>query len=168
MAVTEQYIISGTNVTLLSTELNGLGTSAVLQGTGAVAGMSGTASSNVQGDGKGNGYTLMNLELKLAAPGGSLAVNSAAYVWFLPNVTAQESGSGSTTGGTSATAVLPYRPPDAIIQLDSGSAAQTHTIKGVMAPASGSFLTLLAHNTGQTWGASGNTLTAQYYTRQGV
>lgn len=154
MAVTEQYVV-GNSVTLMSTELNALASSSSLN-AGAISAASTT---NTQGDAKGNGYTFMNLELKLAAQSGAVTAGSAAYIWFLANVTSPESGGASA---------IPARAPDAVIPLDPlTSSAQAHTQKGVAAPV-GTFTTLLAQNSGQAFAATGNTLVAQYYTRQGV
>jgi len=159
VAVTEKYLLAGSNQTLMSTELNALASS-----TGPVAGaLSSASSSNVPGDGKGDGYPLMNLELKVTPTSGTFTAGTAAYVWFLTNVSTLETGSGS---------LLPGRPPDAIIPITALGTAATQvvvTVKGIVAPASGQFWTLFAHNLGQTLAGGGvNVLTAQYYTRQGV
>lgn len=155
MATTEKYVL-GSVATLMSTELNSLATSSGLT-AGAI---SGSAYNNVQGGGAGDGYVLGDLELVLAAPAGALTAGTAAYIWFLRD----PDGTNYEDGGAS---IIPARQADVNVPVRPVSTAQRITIKGVVAPA-GTFFTLLSQNTGQAWGASGNTVKWLPYTRQGV
>jgi hypothetical protein len=156
MPSTEQVLILSPTVTLLSTEMSNVTSNA---GTTLTTGViSAAASTNYQGDGKGNGYPFMNLELHLVGVASNLTAGTAAFIWFLLNIANQETGSGS---------IIPGRPADVTIPITGGQAAQTAAVKGRVAPV-GTFYILLAHNTGVTWTGSSNTLIAQYYTRQGT
>lgn len=152
MATTEKYVL-GSIATLMNTELNSLASSA----TGAA--IATTAYNNIQAGGGGDGYTLAQIELVIAAPGSTLTA-SPVYVWFLqdPDATNYEDGGA---------AVIPGRQPDVIIPLRLVSTAQRETVWDVKIPP-GTWKALLSQVTGVSWAASGNTLKIVPYTRQGV
>lgn len=155
MATSEKYLV-GSIATLMTTELNSLASS-----SGLTAGAIGTtAYNNVQGGGGGDGYPLGEFELVLAAPAGALSAGAAVYLWLIlqPDGTNYEDGSAG---------VIPARNPDVIIPVRPVATAQRIAIREVTMPV-GNFKTVLAHNTGQNWGASGNTLKLLPYTRQAV
>lgn len=155
MAVVNKWL-TGTIATLMSAELNSLASSAG-PSAGAIAS---AAFNNAAGGGGGDGYMYGELELRIAAPAGTLTAGTSAYVWFL----LQPDGTNYEDGGSS---VIPARQADVLIPLANLATAQRVTVRGVELPP-GSFKALLAHNTGQAWAASGNTLKLLPYTIQGV
>lgn len=159
MATTQKYLI-GTTVTLLSTELNSLASSAGLT-AGAISSVGGTSGqfNNTPGGGSLDGYAFGRFELVLAAPGGTLASNTAANIWLLGTV----DGTNFEDGGA---AVASSRRPDLVIPVRAVSTAQRVSVIAPLPP--GNFFVLLSQNTGQTWNASGNTLKVSPVTWQGV
>ncbi len=159
MATTQEYAV-GTTLTLLSTELNSLATSATLA-AGAISSVGGTSGlfNNTAAGGSLGGYAFGRYELVLAAPGGTLTVNTAANVWFLGTVdgTNYEDGSAS---------VIPARRPDLVIPVRAASTAQRIAVIAPLFPAN--CFVVLSHNTGQAWGATLNTLKVSPITWQGV
>lgn len=157
MAIVEKYLL-GSVATLMSTELNSLASSATAGAISSVGGTSGLFN-NTAGGGGFDGYTLAIFELNLAAPAGTLTAGTAALVWFLATVdgTNYEDGSAS---------VIPARTPDLIIPVRPVSTAQRIARRGVLPP--GNWYVVLSHATGQTWGASGNTLKVMPDTYEGV
>ncbi len=157
MATVEKYLI-GSTVTLLSTELNSLATSATAGAISSVGGTSGLFNNTV-GGGSMDGYTLARFELNLAAPVGTLVAGTAALIWFLSTV----DGSNYETGSAS---VIPARPPDVVIPVLAVSTAQRPMRLAKLPP--GNWYVLLSQATGQAWGASGNTLKVSPITVEGV
>jgi hypothetical protein len=159
MAVIQKYAV-GTSVTLLSTELNSLASSSGLT-AGVISSVGGTSGlfNNTAAGGSLDGYAFGRYELNLAAPAGALTGNTSANVWFLGTVdgTNYEDGSAS---------IIPARRPDLIIPVRAVSTAQRPHIIAPLFPAN--CFVLLAHNTGQTWAASGNTLKVSPITWQGA
>jgi hypothetical protein len=160
MATIEKYL-PGTTVTLLSTELNSLATSSGLT-AGAISSVGGTSGlfNNTPGGGGFDGYTFANFELKLAAPAGTLTANTGANIWFLSTV------DGGSTYEDGSASVIPARPADLVLGVRAVNTAQVIHRRWRLEP--GNWFVLLAHNTGQTWASSGNTLKVYPLTRQGV
>lgn len=160
MASTTQEYLLGSVVTLMSTELNSLVSSAALS-AGAVSSVGGTSGlfNNTAGGGGLGGYLQGRFELNLAAPGGTLTAGTAVYVWFVGTVdgTNYEDGSAS---------VIPARLADVIFPVRAVSTAQRITVVADMPP--GNWYVVLSHNTGQTWGATLNTLKVMPHTSQMV
>jgi hypothetical protein len=153
MSTTRKWTQQGSAVTLLSTELNSL----------AAAGLAVSSSTinNSQGQTNLDGYTRAYVEANLAAPSAAFAANSTLDLWFLKQVGSQtEDGSSSVT---------PARPPDLSLPMQATSNAQ-HVILDVRLPPA--TLSILARNNqgggSQALAASGNTVTLQAYTDQGV
>ena len=159
MATTQEYLL-GSATTLMTTELNSLASSSGLT-AGAISSVGGTSGlfNNTAGGGGLGGYTLGQWELNLAAPAGTLTAGTAAYVWLLTTVDGTNYEDGSAT-------VIPARPPDLIFPVRAVSTAQ-RIIRVLMMPP-GNWYVLLAQNTGQTWGASGNTVKVTPVTFQAV
>ncbi len=159
MATTQEYLL-GSALTLMSTELNSVASSATLI-AGAISSVGGTSGlfNNTAGGGSMGGYPLARFELVLASPAGTLTASTAAYVWFIGTVdgTNYEDGSAS---------IIPARPPELIIPVRAISTAQRITIPGYLP--SGNWYVVLSHNTGQTWASSGNTLKVLPSTNQAV
>ncbi len=159
MATTQEYLL-GSAVTLMTTELNSLASSATLA-AGAISTVGGTSGlfNNTAGGGGIGGYTSAKWELVLAAPAGTLTAGTGAFVWLISTVdgTNYEDGSNS---------VIPARPPDIIIPVRAISTAQ-RVVRELAMP-SGNWYVLMAQNTGQTWGATANTLKILPVTIQGV
>lgn len=159
MATLQKYAM-GSALTLLSTELNSLATSATLA-AGAVSSVGGTSGlfNNTASGGSLDGYAFGRYELVLAAPAGTLSVNTAAHVWFLGSVdgTNYEDGSAS---------VIPARRPDLILPVRAVSTAQRIAVVAPLFPAN--CFVVVSQNTGQAWGATLNTLKVQPITWQGV
>jgi hypothetical protein len=153
-----QYYDLGSATTLLSTELNSLASSSTLA-AGAISSAGGTSGlfNNVYSGGGLGGFVQGIFELSLAAPGGTLTAGTAAYVWFLNEVDGTHFEDGSAS-------VIPVRRPDVIIPLRASSAAQRVDVVGYLAP--NTWYVVLAHNTGQTWNAAGNTLKVMPLTNQ--
>ncbi len=149
MATTQEYLL-GSVVTLMSTELNSLASSAA-PSAGAVSSVGGTSGlfNNTAGGGGLGGYTRGRFELELAAPGGTLTAGTAAYVWFLGNVDGTNYEDGSAT-------VIPARLADLIIPVRAVSTTQRISVVADLPP--GNWYVVLGHNTGQTWGSTANTL----------
>ncbi len=158
MANVEKYLLGGSAVTLMTTELNSLGSSTT---AGAISSVGGTAGlfNNTVGGGSMDGYTLGLFELVLAAPGGTLTAGSAALIWFLGTVDATNYEDGSAS-------VIPARSPDLIIPVRVSSGAQRILRRSVLPP--GNWYVLLSQATGQTWGSSGNTLKVMPATYESV
>lgn len=144
---TQTYLL-GSPVTLLSTELNSLASSATAGAISSVGGASGVFNNTFGGGGLG-GYTLGQFELVLGSPAGSLTAFTAASIWFLTEV----DGTDYEDGGAS---VIPARRPDVIIPVRAVGTAQRIIIVAYMPPSN--WFALLSQSTGQTWAASGNTL----------
>ena len=159
MATTQEYAL-GSVVTLMTTELNTLASSATLA-AGAISTQGGTSGlfNNTAGGGGLGGYTLGRFELELAAPAGALTAGTAAYIWFLSQVdgTNYEDGSNS---------IIPARRPDLIIPVRAVSITQRNAVVGYLPP--GNWYVLLAQNTGQNWGGTNNTLKVMPLTNQMV
>ncbi len=159
MATTQEYLL-GSAVTLMTTELNSLASSATLA-AGAISTVGGTSGlfNNTAGGGGLGGYTFGQWELELAAPAGTLTAGTGAFVWLLTTVdgTNYEDGSNS---------VIPARPPDIILPVRAVSTTQ-RIIRVLMMP-QGNWYVLVSQNTGQTWGATLNTLKVTPATIQGV
>lgn len=153
MSTTRKWTQQGTAVTLLSTELNSLA-------AGSLA-VSGSTINNSQGQTNLDGYTRAYIEANLAAPSGAFAANSTLDIWFLKQVNSQqEDGSSSVT---------PARPPDLSLGMQATANAQ-HIILDVRLPV-GTMAILSRNNQAsgtQALAASGNTVTLQAYTDQGV
>ena len=155
MAVLEKYAV-GPIATLMNAELDGVASSTTLA-AGAI--QAGSYSNNVGGGG-GDGYPLCELEFAL---GGSFAptLGSGVYVWFLR----QPDGTNYEDGGA---AIIPARPPNAVILFRNAAAPQRATISGIVLPP-GNIKALISHNLGTTLATGGvNTLKILPYTRQGV
>lgn len=157
MATVEKYLL-GTTVTLLSTELNSLASSATAGAISSVGGTSGLFNNTVGGGGF-DGSTLGLFELNLAAPAGTLTANTAANLWFLSTVDGTNYEDGSAT-------VIPARAPDLVIPVRAVSTAQRLQRRARLPQ--GNWFVVIQHVTGQTWGASGNTLKVQPCTFEGV
>ncbi len=149
MATTQEYLL-GSVVTLMSTELNSLASSAA-PSAGAVSSVGGTSGlfNNTAGGGGLGGYTRGRFELELAAPGGTLTAGTAAYIWLISTVdgTNYEDGSAS---------VIPARLADVIIPVRAVSTTQRIMVIADLPP--GNWFVVLGQNTGQTWGSTLNTL----------
>ncbi|OGT59912.1 MAG: hypothetical protein A3E01_10740 [Gammaproteobacteria bacterium RIFCSPHIGHO2_12_FULL_63_22] len=148
VAVVEKLLLAS-STTVLSTGLNSLANNSL-----AIS----SAFDNTIGQ-TGDGYTLCQIELALAAPGGTLTANKSATGWFLQ----APDGTNYEDGGTSTT---PARAPDFVIPLAASSSAQRVTIKDIPLPPGLSKVLLKNDGTGQTWNASGNTLILTPYTRE--
>jgi hypothetical protein len=157
MATVEKYLL-GTTVTLLSTELNSLASSATAGAISSVGGTSGLFNNTVGGGGF-DGYTMGQFELVLAAPAGTLTAGPAALIWFLTTVDATNYEDGSAS-------VIPARTPDLIIPVRAVSTAQRIIRKSMLPP--GNWYVVLSQATGQAWNASGNTLKVTPVTAEGV
>jgi hypothetical protein len=146
----------GSATTLLSTELNSLASSATGAAISSVGGTSGVFNNTYGGGGLG-GFTLGQFELELAAPAGTLTAGTAVLIWFLTTVdgTNYEDGSAS---------VIPARNPDLIIPVRAVSTTQRITKVAPLPP--GNWFALLSQATGQTWGATLNTLKVTPITSQ--
>ena len=146
----EKWKIGGTNTQLLNTELNSLAnnTNALQSGT----------YSNTQG-GTGDGYTLCDLELVCSFSVAPTA-NTGISVWFLSTI----DGSNFEDGSSSVT---PGRLPDCVFPVRAVTGTQRIT-RRVLLP--WGTLKALARNdgTGQSLGASGQSLTVRPVTREGV
>jgi hypothetical protein len=153
MSTTRKWVQQGSAVTLLSTELNSLA-------AGGLA-VSSSTINNSQGQANLDGYTRAFVEMNLAAPSASFANNSTLDLWFLKQVGSQvEDGSSSVT---------PARPPDLSLPMQGNGTAQ-HVILDVRLPP-GTLSILARNNQGggsQALASSGNTVTLQAYTDQGV
>lgn len=157
MATVEKYLL-GSAVTLMSTELNSLASSATAGAISSVGGTSGLFNNTV-GGGSMDGYTMALFELVLAAPAGTLTAGTAALIWFLATIDATNYEDGSAS-------IIPARSPDLIIPVRAVSTAQRITRKAMIPP--GNWYVLLSQATGQTWGATLNTLKVQPVTFEGV
>lgn len=141
----------GAAVTLLSTEMNSLASSAGLT-AGAISSVGGTSGlfNNVLAGGGLGGFTQGLFQLHLGTPGGTLTAGTAAYVWFLNTIDGTNFDDGSAS-------VIPARSPDLIIPVRAASGAQyAGSILAPLPP--NSWYLLVAQNTGQTWAATLNTL----------
>ncbi len=159
MATTQEYIL-GSVLTLMSTELNSLASSAA-PSAGAVSSVGGTSGlfNNTAGGGGMGGYTRGRFELEIAAPGGTLVAGTSAYVWFLGTVDGTNYEDGSAT-------VIPARPADVIIPVRAVSTTQRIIVVADLPP--GNWYVVLGQNTGQTWGSTLNTLKVLPITNQMV
>jgi hypothetical protein len=159
MATTQEYLL-GSVTTLMSTELNSLATSSGLT-AGAISSVGGSSGifDNTAGGGGLGGYVLGRIELVLGAPAGTLTTGTAAYIWFVR----EADGTNYEDGGSST---IPARPADVVIPVRAVSTAQRIDVDVVLPFAK--FYVLLAHNTGQTWAASANTLKVLPATYQSV
>lgn len=155
MAQIHKYV-EGLTVTLISTDLNSLASSAT---AGAITGgVSPTVFNNVAGGGGLDGYTLGKFEVVLAAPAGTLTAPTI-QIYFLKEVDGTDYEDGSAT-------IIPARPPDVTLQARLVSGAQRFTQVGYLP--SGTWLCLVSQSTGQTWNASGNSIKVQPLTDQAV
>ncbi len=143
MTTTTQTLVSGTNDTLLSTELNSMASSSSTNVLGSAITITST------------GYTDGELEL-LANAGSAMTVNTVVYVWLLR----APDGTNYEDGGTSVT---PLRNPDAIFVVRAATA--NRITKRCRIPP-GTFKPLIQQQTGQTWNSSGNTLKLKPFTNQ--
>lgn len=153
MSTTRKWTQQASAINLLTTELNALAAAALVAATSTI--------NNTQGQANLDGYTRAFVEMNLAAPSAAFASNSTLDLWFLREVGTQvEDGSATVT---------PARPPDVSFPLQATAAAQ-HDIQDVELPPG--TLGVLARNnqaTGtQGLAATGNTVTLQAYTDQGV
>jgi len=157
MATTLEMIEQGTQVSLLTTELNSLANNALV--VSSVGGSSGVFN-NVQATSNFNAYVRGKVALTLGAPAGTLTANTGAYVWFLKTV------DGSTYEDGSAS-VTPARPPDVVIPVRAVSTAQLIIVQCRLPV--GLFMVLLQNaGTGQTWKSTGNTLVVLANTDQQI
>ena len=158
MATVLNYWALGSSVTLLSTELNSLASSATLA-AGAIATVGGTSGkfNNVYSGGGLGGYPMGEFELSLAAPAAGLTAGTAAYIWFLNSVDGTNFEDGSNS-------IIPTRPADLIIPVRAVTGAQRIIVVAPLPP--NLFFPLLSHNTGQNWNASGNNLKVVPVTNQ--
>ncbi len=153
MSTTRKWTQQSSAVTLLSTELNSLA-------AGSLA-LSSSSINNSQGQTNLDGYTRAFIEMNLAAPSAAFASGSTLDVWFLKQVGSQtEDGSSSVT---------PARPPDLSLPMQATANAQ-HVIQDIrLPPGTLSILTRNNQSSGsQALASSGNTVTLQAYTDQGV
>ena len=158
MATTRKWTQQASSVTLLSTELNGLAAGALnISSVGGTAGVF----NNAQGTANLDGYTRAFIQANLAVPSAGFAANSTLDIWLIKQVGTQyEDGSASVT---------PTRPPDVSIAMDTAVAAR-HPLYDIRLPP-GNFFVLARNNQAsgtQALAASGNTVTLQAYTDQGV
>ena len=161
MATTEKYAL-GSVATLMSTELGNLASSSTLAAGATTAGATG-AYNNTQGGGGGDGYTRGDCELTVNYSSSTTpAAGSAAYVYFLRDV----DGTNYEYGGASA---MPARDPNVIFNFPNVAFTSPYriTIPDVRAPV-GNFQTVITHNTGASFPATGNTLKWLPSTRQAV
>jgi hypothetical protein len=151
--VTEKYLV-GAQTTLLSTGLNTL-----LSGSTAIS----AAYDNTAGNGVGDGYTECDLELLVTF--ASSATTGAISIWFL--ITQDGANYEDGSAGVSGSNVTPARAPDAVIPVNTGTAAQ-RIIRRTILPA-GLFKVLLKNDgTGVAFASTGNTFKLRPITRQGV
>ena len=152
-----QTDLLGSLTAVLTTELASLASSSGLTAgvISTVAGSSGLINNTYGGGGLG-GYPLGRYTLKLAAQAGSLTAGTAVYVWFI-----RSDGTNTQDGSNS---VIPAAMPDLILPVRAVSTAQFIEIDSFLPP--GNWYVLLAQNTGQTWGATGNSLSVLPYTNQ--
>jgi hypothetical protein len=153
MSTTRKWVQQGSSIGILGTELNSLA-------AGSLA-LSSSPIDNVQGQTNLDGYTRAFIEMNLAAPSGAFASGSTLDIWFIKQVGTQyEDGSSSIT---------PARPPDLTLPMQATANAQ-HVIQDVRLPPGQ--LYILARNNqasgSQALASSGNTVTLQAYTDQGV
>ena len=157
MATVEKQLL-GTVVSLMTTELNSLASSATAGAVSSVINSTGIYNNTVGGSG-GDGFVIGQVELVLGAPAGTLTASTAANVWFLQTVDGTDYEDGSAS-------VIPARAPDVVFPVRAVSTAQ-RIVRRAMIP-QGNWFILLQHATGQTWAASGNTVKLLPATFEGV
>lgn len=153
MSTTRKWLPQASAVTLLSTELNSLAAGSLVRSTATL--------NNSQGQTNLDGYTRAYILASLAAPGAAFAANSTLDLWFLKQV------GGTTEDGTSGT--TPARPPDVSMPLQP-TANASNVIQDIRLPV-GTMYVLARNNQAsgtQALAASGNTVSLQAYTDQGV
>ena len=156
MSLSIVYWDLGSIVTLMSTELNSLASSATAGAISSVGGSSGLFNNVYAGGGLG-GFTQAKFELYIPAPAGTLTAGTNAQIWFLSQI----DGSNFEDGGA---AVIPARQPDLIIPVRAVSGAQRIEVIGTLPP--GTWYVLLSQTTGQTWASTLNTLKVMPLTNQ--
>src|SRR5437868_6859478 len=107
MSTTDKYLIVGSTTTLISTELNSLA-----NGSLAVSSSAFDNTVNATGDGS----TLGDLQITLAALGGAATANSSISVYFLIS----QDGSTYEDGGSGT---QPQKLPDLVYPLRAVSTA---------------------------------------------
>lgn len=137
MATTKQLL--GSQTTLLSTELNSLGSGSTSN--------AGSAFDNTIGQ-TGDGYVLCDVEL-VVTHASSPAAGGAHQVWFLQS----QDGTNYDDGSSSVT---PPRAPDLVINVRAVSTAQRIT-KRALLPA-GKFKAIQRNDASTALASSGNTL----------
>lgn len=146
MTTVTQTIVSGTDDTLMSSDLNTLASGASV--VSSVAGASGVITLTSAG------YIEGELELVCTST-SNMTANTTVLVWFLraPDGTNYEDGSSSVT---------PTRNPDVTFSMRAAN-SQRITKRCKLPP--GPFKVLLQQNSGQAF-LSANTLKAKPYTNQ--
>ncbi len=153
MATTRKWTQQTTTTSVMTTELD-------LLAAGATA-KSAANFTNAQGTANLDGYTRTFVWLHLAAPSGNFAANSAIQFWWLKKVgTTEEDGSSTIT---------PATDPDFFISIRPVGTAQDIIVDVVFPPGVLDILALNSQGSGtQALAATGNTVTLQPYTDQGV
>ncbi len=145
-------VVAGTPFNLLTTELNSLANNAVA--VSSVAGASGVLDNSASA--AGDGSIVGDVELTLAALGGTPTAGYGLSVWFL------RSFDGTTfegyTSGTTSTAPL-NRPPDLVFSFGGQATPNSPIIAPDVAMPVGHFKALAWSNgSGVALGATGNSL----------
>lgn len=155
---TTQKIILGTTTTLMGSangELNSLA-----NGAAAIAAV---AWDNTQGNGGGDGYAFIDVEIYV--PGTSTpTANYAVNVWWLSTV----DGTNYETQSTGATPNLPGRNPDVVLSTGPNPQASWREVKRQLVAPTGVTKAYVQNSTGVAFPASGATLKVRPSTFQGV
>ena len=141
----------GTQVTVLSTELNSLASNAYS--------VAGATINNTVGGGTGDGYTMCDVE-GLFVFGANPTPNSGVSVWFLM------SADGSNFETTPTASVTLGRAPDVLLPVTQGQTT-TRTIRRMLCPW-GNFKTVAKNESGQAMAATANTIRIRFVTPEGI
>ena len=153
MATTQEWIVQGTAISLLTTELNAAATSAIVTGSGV---------NNVQATSNLNGYTRGRFEL-IINTGHTISNAGAINVWLLT------SRDGGTTYERGSSAYRPNRPPDFTLYPGAEAGTQCLTADAYLPP--GYFkacLELANLGAAAALAATGNTFKVNAFTPQQV
>ncbi len=145
-----QKLKLGTNSSLMTTELNALGTATMVAASSAF--------NNTQGQ-TGDGYTMALLTLKVDYVSAPTA-NTAVSIWFL------RSNDGGTTFEDGSASLQPARPFDGQFAVTATTAAQVLMCEVRLPP--GVWKPLVRNDTGQAFPATGSTLEIYPYTAEMV
>ena len=155
MPATLKQVVAGSTITLLSTELNSLGTNS--------NGNAGSAVNNVSGGtANADGYVRGTVELYLATYTGTTSASSGLSLWFLRSI------DGGTTYEDGSSSVTPARNPDVFVPVRALASGPQRVAVPCWVPA-GYFKPLGRNDgTGITWAASANLVTIKLDTDSGV